>query len=448
MITRVVWGVILGAPLLVWAFMAASALTRHAPPVRTGDALLDAFLQQLVDRDELASPVLRGAGPYFGTDTRVSDTMFASLERQYGDDPRFWMLCYRLRDPSADPRRSSVSPNTGTNYVGYLEEAETRGIADGSVLLILLQTRLDNWRAEAGAELNLTHPGRTATPGESYRYRNACRRQADSKHLQDERQLLEKVIEAAPDQALPHYFAAKYACERGDYSQAVAQVRRGNAATQSNPMLGFPQEITQAALHHQQVLGSSLITGWLAANVNYEPNFIRMKDFVKDMAYLAVQRKDARALDELSKLACRFGSLEGGDLITALVGAALVRVTFDEVQRDWPGGLSTSQQAKLKRLDAKYNHLRTACKAASAASNSRVNAMLMGPGVGPVTIQTLSSFFWGQLLKELTGRRGEALRYLEATYNDKLAEQQALDKQVRPLLDDIARFSYSEALNP
>jgi len=38
------------------------------------------------------------------------------------------------------------------------------------------------------------------------------------------------------------------------------------------------------------------------------------------------------------------------------------------------------------------------------------------------------------------------LRYLKAAYSDKLAEQQALDQKVRPLFDDIARFSYSDAL--
>ena len=271
--------------------------------MHTGDEVLDAFMQQLVNRDELvpaSTPDLVFQQDNYMDSAEVSQDVLQSLKPRFGNDPRYYLLLLQfapLGDQPTEFQSSFAGVNVSAHYK-YLEEARQRGCADGAILLRLLRGYEGQWQSDARQASGGSPPdSRKASPSELLAYHMGIRRLQDAKYGKPEHTLLAELFAAAPDEALPHYYAMQFAAERGDYEGALAELRTGNHAPRNTAMVGCPFDTMYEAALQGQPVGDKLMGGWLATAQWRDPlpNFIRTKSAIKDLVYLAVERRDLAA---------------------------------------------------------------------------------------------------------------------------------------------------------
>ena len=226
-ITRAIWRLILAPPLLACLALALIALLHRPRPVHTGDALLDAYLQAVVDHD--------AAIHRFKADPdaqALPEWEWLKLESRFGDDPRFWWLCYYFRSPWADWAKGYQSPIAGaklkTTGCQYLEEARARGAVRLPHLLAILSEYRDAWTEEARQNGRLPTLPRYPSDADMPAYVSAVRKEIDSRHGAVEQRLLAEVAASAPGHPLTKYVLAMVEAERGHSQRALTLLREGN----------------------------------------------------------------------------------------------------------------------------------------------------------------------------------------------------------------------------
>jgi hypothetical protein len=436
-IERIVWGVILGAPLLVLAFMAVSALTRHAPPVRTGDALLDAFLQQLVDHDELTDPAL-----YSFSDPVAAvvhgEAIFAPLEPQYANDPRFWMLRYDFGwMRSGEAYYSKTAKCELESRYKWLEEAKERGIADAAVLDELYRGYEQAWadatRATLGPPSAIKVPSRAAFLA----YLNSVHAEVERLHAGDERRFLAELSAAAPDDALPHYRAAYLAHRCGDNGAASTELRAGNAAARCDLMWVYPAGLLLERARQDSLVGDEILTGFLAefADSCVYTNS-GLEGMAGDLSAIAAQHADLHTLQAIHTLCCRLGTAEHVNYSYADDCKSIELAIEKTAESGWPQPHSPAQVKALGELSAKLIHLSAALGAVRAIIVSRT------PAASPNQPRTLRSML-GMLPGALSGGRRDRVLELQGECRDFVAQQTRIAKHVVPLFKELERFDYT-----
>lgn len=460
-----VWLTLALVPLLALAVAAVLALSSRPQPVQTGDAVLDSFIEQLAASGELVPSSSAGmaASGYWPMPGQVGPTCLAVLEQRFAGDPRLSLLQYHFKreqdntseiyqsasgamfvpssssasSPSAE-YQSSVAGIAIDRSVRYLEDARAGGYAGATVLLCLLRNYEGGWYSASREQLGGSPPDRKTAPAKRMAYYMAVRKIQDAKYGAAERQLLSELKAAAPEEALPHYYAAQFAAERGDYDAALSELRAGNRAPRNSAMVGFPYDLLYQQARQGKLLGDKLTTGWLAeaGEVEALPNFMRTKEAVRMLLFAADQRHDLAGLDELHTFACRFGCAEGSTVIQALVGLVLDGMVDKEAAGCSPTPLDSEQFTALSELRRQRDSLKAQLKLAGQAGTPS-----LGSAQAP---RQLAQLVLQNAVAQLTGGRSAAISGLEEACSNTLAEQQALAGPVQILWDYIERFDYSK----
>ncbi len=226
--------VLLGAPLLALALLGYTALGFQQHPVQTGDALVDAYLQGLIDNDLVANPAVQWQDYAFSytSDARrrdVYEAQWRRLEQRFGKTADYWLLCHAVRTE----RQRYLSPVAGVELldgVAYLEQARAAGVADWRVCYWLLRNYSREWEQEAAAALGLREPGSSARLQEHVAYYTQCSAEVERRHGAARRELRAELARAGAQEAQAQYLLALDSFAQGDLAGALACIAAGNAA--------------------------------------------------------------------------------------------------------------------------------------------------------------------------------------------------------------------------
>ncbi|GEM_PF-2307429 len=426
---RGVWLALIVAPVLAWCALLVTVYTAVPPSASTGDPLLDRLLGTIAASK--SDPALSPWG--MPTDARgICEGVLAEWEVEFGDDPRYWMLCYHFARCSTEGYSSEWAEVDLDPRARYLEEARRRGAVDGAVLLRLLRACDRAWREATNQYVAVTppqHRDETKAP-----YLQARRAAVDQYRGTEYKLLLSELFAAAPDEALPYYYAAMYETERGNYDAAVDKLRQGNAAPRNTSLTGFPFDELWGGMRAGRPLNDKLVSGRLCEHslMLALPDFIMVKDTAKLLIAEAIERQDLAALDELHTFGCRFGSAEGTTLIQALLGCVLIVLPLQAVKDQWPEPLSVEARKALDELEAKKDRLRAKLRAIGSPSTLYLAGQLPPRQYWPLYAESL-----------LTGSGSFSLIYLEKLHDDTLLEQQAFGGRIQQLVDEIETFDYT-----
>jgi len=428
---RATWLALGLLPLAAWLVLAILASGYNPPQRLTGDALFDKYCQAITPR-QLAAGISLGLG---GLHSRfLADSELAAWEGEFGNDPRFWMLRYHCTAQPGDEYDSGFSEEGIQDRLRYLEAARRRGVVDGAVLLNLLRRYESDWSSATAQDVSVPPPGRNADPTEYVRAQLAA---VDARFGEEEAQLLDELLAAAPDQARPHYYAALYATQRSDYDRAFEELARGNRAPHNSALWGFPYDELLTRMRTGGKLPDKVSGGAVSLSIFMLPlpDFVSFKRGTIMLIDDAVARQDAAALAEIHTFACRFGDAEGNQTIGALVGLVMLRKVWEAAYNNWPQPLSADQQKALNELHQELDKLKSEIRRAGSNSNWPFNVPGI-PGTAPMKATDAV-----QLL--LSSWRSLNVTLLEALSDETLAEQQALGGQCHQLFKKIESFDYT-----
>jgi len=431
---RAIWLALGLLPLAAWLVLAILASPPGAVQPSTGDALLDkycaALLKYRLPRE------LNGGGKALG-EVPLKDSVFRGWEKEFGSDPRYWMLRYYNAGLDSFPLEvadsilvSHPEERPGLRRrISYLEEARRRGIADGAVLLTLLRWQEAIWTATEYEPLD--------RPGSSKRLNlndvmQAGRESIDANHAAEEAELLQELQAAAPDEALPHYYAALYASQREDYGIALAELSRGNRLPRHSMLTGFPYDEFWRRMRHGEALADEVTSGLICWDAKSEilGNFYDFKVMSNDLLTDAIKHQDLAVLAELHTFGVRYGDSESCEPFSPLVGYDMVSTVWRKVNLQWPTPLNSEQQQALTALKLKLDQLEAALL---AASNTPVRST--NPGLSHQPFEAA--------MQLLSSGRGDAVQALEILYEYRKKEQQALGGRIHELFQEVARFDYN-----
>ena len=426
---RIVWLLLILLPVTAWAVLAILASTYVSPQSATGDPLLDKYCNAVIDQ-ALATGLDREWLIY--NNYQLEDAVFASWEDEFAADPRFWMLRYhQTADESVE--RAGIQVKYGKYpSVHYLEEARRRGLADGAVLLRLLCSYDSAWLNATSEYVTMPKPQRGGNFAEYYK---AQRDAVDEHYGQEHQELLSKLLAVAADEALPHYYAALYASERGDCEAAIAEIIRGNRAPRNTVLQGFPFDDLWHRMRTGKPLPEKAASGILCqeAIALALPNFIKFKAMTRQLIADAIEREDLGVLEELNTFACRFGDAEGNQMIGALVGLVMVQLTWEAANSSWPQPFQPDQQQALRELKQKIDGLKNEIRGISRQATWPTNLPGAISQLGMLTIYE----------NMLNGGRGFSVMFVESLHDEALAEQQGLAGTVHQLFIEIESFDYT-----
>jgi hypothetical protein len=322
--------VLLLPPLAVFMLIALTALTHRQRPLRTGDALSDAYLQALVGSG--AWDIMQD-GNYSGTQGVIPEAQWRLWEQQFGQDPQFWLLCYHQR-PWGEEYVSRFAGVKTTGNTRFLEAARERGVADWRVLRWLAGGYTGKWNQEARDVLGLNQPKNKAPPREWLDFYAKTSVELLRRHGPQLRQISDELRRAGKDQAVAYYQLAMLEAECCDVKGALADIRAGNAAAHNDMDLGPPYSLlVREARQGRPLTGDAVVSGMLASDYLSValPNFLRYKNMVRVLSAWAVQNGDLAALDALHEYCCRFGMAEGAASIQALVAVVNDGIVLDAI---------------------------------------------------------------------------------------------------------------------
>ncbi len=380
-ITRGLWALVLCPPLLACLALAVLALAHRPQPVHTGDALLDAYLQAVVDNDS----VLVG---FYSPKEHFSlpETAWLKLEAMFKRDPRFWLLCYRYRDADLVESAPAVNPVAGVSMgysrVRYLEAARANHAAQLRHYLILLWQYRSAWRDEADTAGRLLVLTRKSTPAERAAYNHAVRNEIDLRHQAVEQQLLAEMTASAPEHPLPKYVAAMTEAERGNYALARRLLAEGNRLAQARRRDGtlgrdalanpFPGDAGMDKILlrgiRQDLLDSAL-----------SPVARSFTDASSLLAEHAATTHDPSLLQELHLFGCYAGIAFGYQILTTPQSQYILKDVEQQAFLAHHGQLTPAQTANLADLAAAVGQVRTIQKHAYSPA-SRPPSHLPDPG--------------------------------------------------------------------
>ncbi|MBN2081261.1 hypothetical protein JW859_03540 [bacterium] len=418
------WISLVAMPLLTWLVLAGQTVTYRSPAPATSDPLMSKFMARIVleitrphrDYDYIEEHALPAAE-------------LASWAGEFGDDPRYWMLCYYFCDGPPEGTQPGSVITDRHSRVYYLEEARRRGVADAQVLMELFRQYEWAWRYEAD---NATRAW--LTPGADRRESNRLIWQyVDEQHGAEYAALLADVLAGAGDHSWPYYEAALVESERGELAAAWELLVQGNAAPLNRALLGFPYNAIYRQFWDGQPSEDRITAGIVCESGMGLPlsDYIRYKEMVKRLVEDARAREDLAALSVLNTFACRFGAMENAVPIQALVGKVMIDYAHDAAEQNWPVQHSAAQRLALSQLDQKSGRVSMAVR----QLNANWPMQLYGPG-GPL-----------DLLKHpevaLGGDLGLRVVWYETFHDQAFQELSLMGAQIASDFAEIGRFDYA-----
>ncbi len=251
-IARAVWTLLLALLLLLCLTLCALTLPHHPPPVNTGDALLDAYLMQVIKSDVLPNP-------FFSGYNKLTEHKWVELETRFGTDPRYWQLAYIYYiDPITSTQSRALVQRVRTKEeffeelaqlsvyqslmvqhtalvrnAWYLEQSRQKGLARLPHLMTLHYLYNAAWIETAESSLSVARPNYKSTYAQRVTYVKARQHAIDAEYGKAEQQLLREIHACAPKHPLLCLdLEAWHAAGRGDMSQAQRSLEHGNHLAQ------------------------------------------------------------------------------------------------------------------------------------------------------------------------------------------------------------------------
>lgn len=372
--------------------------TAGLPPAPTGDALFDRCAQA-VDERIMSLPANSVEQP---TAVVPTDTDLAAWEPKFGRDPRYWELrffCARIN--FSQPLAPGFS-----KPVDLLREAQKRGIASCNTLLLLY----DQLRQEDYAALD-AYTGADAP---------ALMREQEQQELE----LLNAAVAAGPDQAWAYYTRAQYWMELGAQDLVLEDLAAGNAAVHNDFPRPWPLPLLASAPGEKSPPGGAAVCGalWLAAISYPLPNYIRIKDHLREAFVCENMGGYGGYLESWHQFACRFGASAPDILIQSLVGQVLDGMISSYAEESGFGGSEIQADTLLR------------CRGAGAAIRDIVRNAT-GSQQDPALVGTKL----GAILASLGCTRGYyAYSYLE------LCRERRTVAAIQPIFTDLSQVHYPE----
>lgn len=272
---------LVAAPLALWLLLGSVALGRlHATPP-AGDALVDAVVRRIeAPRWEVALKwQLADTSGLAGSPGQADDSLDAAtvkeLERDFGDDPRLWLLLYATRTTLLPERSLALRGSGLPDRVWYLQEAQHRGLETPPVLWAL-EAALDGASFSA-ARSDLHRSGIPAGPGATIQYQalsfdevRQIRSQAEQQHWAPLDALLSQLQQLTPGEPLVDYRLGVLAAERGDLAHGLELIKHGSAlAAPATDNQSFQLGLLQAA-PGPPAGPTRLIRSWSAKHLHRE----------------------------------------------------------------------------------------------------------------------------------------------------------------------------------
>lgn len=217
---RVLWALILAPPLLLWLVLSVLTLTHVPHDVHTGEAFIDAYALVFV-----AQGGLKLTERYPAKHLRAKE-QWRALEKQFSNDPRFWWVCYKLRNDSTG--------ETDLPRESYLQEARRRGIANLPILLDLYASVYASYEHKIEYHPNFSQIASNSsshsrpTLNELSNILHARQKAIDQLHDDSLDVILQEMRDYSPMHPLPVYLQAVLAGERLQYDHAYQLLKRGN----------------------------------------------------------------------------------------------------------------------------------------------------------------------------------------------------------------------------
>jgi hypothetical protein len=377
---RILWTALLvlalAFPAGVYTSAAVWTLTHKQPAVKTGDSLLDAYLQAALDNDALQvwGNVIFGSDQ--DRDTReIPETTWDRWEREFGPDPRFAMLCYYERLAWRGWENQGPEPVIPSECK-YLEQARRSGSADWRGLLTPAGEDSTGWKYEARDTLRIERPTRTKTNAlDFYAYVRKVRREADRRHGTEFNKLLTELEAKGADEAQVHYFLARIANERGEMDKVLRELQAGNASKHNAQATGFPFDIsTRNRIVALDAQGDSLLGGYYALKLEAlpVPDYMAIKDFVKEQAEWAQTHRDLARFQALHKYACDLGLAESSTGLDVLVAQMLDKIVLSSYEQAFPPGAGPTR--RLSQARVLLAKIRSAVRSAGSGMQSSISA--------------------------------------------------------------------------
>ena len=378
-LSRVAWGVLIVVPLSAWLALAVATLTHQPRSVRTGDKLHDTFLQGLVDTDVLGDASLLGNAYEGGL---LSERQWRLWEKEFGADPRFWTLCHYFRNtgsPGADEYYSELAAAKLRASCKYLEEARRRGVADATVLALLLRVMWwDYWGEVPESSRNaLGQPYAGKSFQESAAYLQARRELegAASKGRLDA--LLHELLSVAPDQALTQLVAAVDDFEQQRYDVGLDKLRLALEASSSCPLENStPGGWYTGSRNGRPLKGDPALAGCVSLLDGQDlsiPNDYLTRDLYVAVASKAAEHGDYDAVNALHQLAWRLSQVEGDQGLYMMLAGRTALSIEDAVETATSGRLTPERSRALGELKSKLQALRAQFRQVFGPSQTALN---------------------------------------------------------------------------
>ena len=352
---------LLSAAFLLGAFPPAPAAAQGGPDealafTSTGDALWDTYAQtvlNLLAESDDPSMFFASLEP-----PELPEGVLDGWAERFGDDPRYWQLCYWYAD-----RGAQMDAVTGPAPGEYLRQGIMHGAADEMTWMLLYNALLtelnENWDLYCSGDL---------PEGSDFQPVNAGRTTPYTWYVEQRFELADELLAACPDESWAWYERAKVGFEYGRWEQALDDLRRGNTAANNRWPRPFPlRYIDEQALTGADC-GSPVAAGIVlqCEVIGDMPNFLRYKDMLNDQFVRSSIGTDLAELTPWHGYICRFGSMEGTRHLYWSLAGILHGMLLDHLL-DTPGSFTTGQLTALEELDARGAAVKDLSKAAMSS---------------------------------------------------------------------------------
>jgi len=282
-------------------------------------ALLGQLVQQLLDFEDQPVSIYNSVLP--------QETIL-EWEAEFGDDPRFWQLCYVNANAfdlsyTGFPAKLKDYEYSGPRPLHYLERASALYVADKTAIALLVKEQIsylhDQWRSYTTGEIDaVTLDGFPV---------GANGPETDAWFEARELELLDSLVRNCPDESDSYYRRAEYWFQLGEWESALADLEAGNLASHNRVPIPFPFSFILDAARAGTPVGNELAAGAVALDLmreSYGGNVIRVKDNLRNQFVRLNLGAPVNELVPWIAYLSRYASAENGKELRWRAGAAFL----------------------------------------------------------------------------------------------------------------------------
>ena len=299
-----------------------AGFTEYVP---TGDELWDRYAQALLE--QIGWQVLDFENqPTSIFNSVLPQETILEWEDDFGDDPRYWQLCYVNADRLTPDEYGNGAKIKGYTYSGpepmtYLERAMEMGVTDNATFFLLAYARLGEWDVQ---------------PGEY-----------------SEERVLDWLVEQCPDESEAYYRRAEYWLKSGDWDKGLADLEAGNVAKNNRILMPFPFSFVVDAAKNKTLVGNDIAAGAVSGDLMFPyvlGNIIEVKRNLRSQFERLIQGHSTDELVPWVAFSCRYGSVENGKTLRWYAGSMYLGMIAENLLVDNGDQLSRDQRAALLLL--------------------------------------------------------------------------------------------------